>query len=264
MNNSPAEILAALLIANNIFGDPEDVVLDWPIYINDLPDKKGAKIVPDNCAAIFDMEGVKDGRLMTGENIKHRGVALQVRSRLSADGWVAITRAEEFLEMVFGLVVTITTNTYTLKNISQTGPAMFVGLEEGNKQRAMHVVNFNTTIERGGSGSDMIGTRRIVEVFTASHTVTNNESGNFLVANGTAPLVFTLPPWSEGLSFEFKNNVAFNMTVLPVGGDKLQAMGGLYGVATNRAEIGGKIQVLADVGGTWSVETLEGSEWNLV
>lgn len=266
MNNSPAEIIAALLIANDIFGDPEAPVLDWPLYINDLPDKKGTKIVPDNCAAIFDMEGVKDGRLMTGENIKHRGVAIQVRSRRSADGWVIITQAEEFLERVFGQVVSISTNNYTLKNISQTGPAMLAGLEEGNKQRAMHVVNFLTTIEVGGSGSPDIvttsGARRIIRTYTADHAVLQTESNYALVGNGAGPITFTLPPWQEGLTFEFYNNTAFLMTVATSGSDKLKNYSGLWDMAAS-AEGGSKIQVVATVAGTWAVETLEGSEWDL-
>ena len=72
---SPAAILSQYLIDAGVFTDPS-IASAWPLYISHLPDDDN---VEDNAAAIYDSPGIKDGRLMAGRTIEHRGVQLILR-----------------------------------------------------------------------------------------------------------------------------------------------------------------------------------------
>lgn len=263
MNDSPATIISEILFAANLFGRPTALPLDWPLYLGFVPDKVG---IPDEIAAIFDTEGVKDGRLMSGKNILHHGVQILTRSLARRVGYEKLAAVEALIEQLSRTSVMVGSNTYMVVNVSQTSPILSLGHEEGDKRRSLYTINALCTItDEAGGGPVPVpttGARRTIVRYTTDHTVTADESNYVLVANGTAPLAFTLPTWDEGLTYEFFNNVGFPMQIRTSSGDKFKAAGALWDTFTGGTS-GDKIQMVATVAGVWAVETLEGSDWDM-
>ena len=144
MQYSPAEVIAEFLIAEGIFTRTSDDS-DWPLYVSYMPDDDE---LPDDLAVIYDTEGVKDGRLMSGANVWHHGFQVQIRARSFQDGWMKATDAETSLASVARETVNMSSSSeYVLHNLSQTGPPMFFGLEGGTKRRNLIALNALATIE---------------------------------------------------------------------------------------------------------------------
>jgi len=70
INNPPADVMAEYLVAQGLFTDPSKGKA-WPIYLTHEPDAPTTK---DDVGTIYDTIGVKDGRVMSGENIFHFGI----------------------------------------------------------------------------------------------------------------------------------------------------------------------------------------------
>lgn len=144
MTNSPAKILAQHMISGGTLGDPGASSLSWPLYVGHMPDQTG---VPDNAAAIYDVEGLKDGRLMEGTTIFHYGVQVRIRSRTFDAGWTKIQAVATAADAIKQAQVVIGGNTYTIAGVSQVGPALFLGLEGGTKRRFLFTINMMATIK---------------------------------------------------------------------------------------------------------------------
>lgn len=141
--NSPAYIVAQYLINEGVLGDPLGTSLEWPLYHGHLPDHAG---LPDDVAATYDTEGVKDGRLMSGPNVVHHGLQVIVRALSSQEGWSKIHEVCAALEAINAAGVTIDSVDYTIVNVSQRGTIMSMGLEGGTKRRSLFSVNFTVTL----------------------------------------------------------------------------------------------------------------------
>lgn len=136
--SSPAEGIRDHLINATAFGDPESSSFTWPLYISFLPESGY-----DDAAAIYDTIGWKDGRQMDGLNVNHPGIQLKVRSRDYMGGWDRLKVACEILEGI----TSITVAGLTIVNVSQQGPQLFLGLEEGTKRRNLFTANFLVSLE---------------------------------------------------------------------------------------------------------------------
>lgn len=142
--HSPASVISAWLIESGVFTAPTDND-DWPVYIGIMPDGRG---VPDDCAAIYDSPGLKDGRLMgSGLNILHHGIQIRLRARVYADGW---EKGQEITEALAAATlqnqVVLEGYTYSLQNVSQQETLIPVGYEESPPRRALFTVNYLATL----------------------------------------------------------------------------------------------------------------------
>ena len=142
---SPSSILAEYIIETLATMTLPTDGDDWPLYVNHLPDGRGVK---DNCGAIFDTTGLKDGRLMEGGVPMHFGISLQIRALTDQVGFAKIEDIAADMDMVISEEITIDGNDYLLQNISRTSPVIPLGLEEGTRRRFLHTINFLATIKK--------------------------------------------------------------------------------------------------------------------
>lgn len=110
----------------------------WPIFVTTLPDGRG---VDDDCLAVLDTAGQKDGRIMDGEVIMKRGVQILVRSKTNSSGWRKSEAVARRLDLVRNESVTISTDTFKLLSITRRGDILQMGQEEGTKQRWLFSIN---------------------------------------------------------------------------------------------------------------------------
>ncbi len=139
---SPARILSAYLIAQGKFVAPASS--PWPLYIASMPDTDN---VESNLGVIYDTDGVKDGRLMAGENIIHEGVQVRVRAEDYNAGHNKAREVEELFETTVRESVTIETVEYMIESISQTSSIIPLGPEDGTTRREIFTINFLATIK---------------------------------------------------------------------------------------------------------------------
>lgn len=142
MIHSPATVLHDYLIEQGTFGDPDASSLVWPLYISYMPDDQGINDV----GAIYDVDKVKDGRHMAGDNVFHHIIQIRIRSQIFPDGWTKTEAVRAKLESVLRTVAIVDGTPYTLQNISQEGGPFYLGLEEGTKRRHLFSMNFLATI----------------------------------------------------------------------------------------------------------------------
>ncbi len=146
MIDSAATIVSELLFTASLFDRYTDDPLVWPLYIGYLPDKKE---IPDEAAAIYDTEGAKDGRLMTGKNILHYGIQILARSLVRRDGYAKLAAVEAYLEGLSRVSVLVGGSggrEYLVVNVSQQSPILDLGHEEGDKRRSLYTLNALCTI----------------------------------------------------------------------------------------------------------------------
>jgi len=143
INNPPADVMAEYLVAQGLFTDPSKGKA-WPIYLTHEPDAPTTK---DDVGTIYDTIGVKDGRVMSGENIFHFGIQVRVRAQQYLDGWQKARDVVADLETVKNVEVLVEESVYTLVNISQTSQVLFIGLDESTKRRNLFTVNFLATLK---------------------------------------------------------------------------------------------------------------------
>ena len=114
----------------------------WPLYISSMPDGND---VPDNCGAVYDMIGTKDGRLMNGPVVRHYGIQLVIRCSDYQTGWVKIEDILAALDVVNNLALDISTEVYFIENISQKGTTSYLR-EEGTKRRFLFTANIEIAV----------------------------------------------------------------------------------------------------------------------
>lgn len=117
----------------------------WPLYISHLPDDKD---VADNCGAIYDTTGVKDGRLMSGEVPQHFGIQIMIRSLGNQAGYVKIEDVAADMDAVLNVELSLDSGDYIIQNVSRTSPVISLGIEGGTKRRFRFTVNFLMTIKK--------------------------------------------------------------------------------------------------------------------
>ena len=141
---SPAIILANYLIAQTTFTDPADNDV-WPLYISSMPDGKN---VESDVGTIYDSTGLKDGRLMTGENILHFGIQVRIRAANYNDGYNQALIVTDLFEAIDKVTVTVDSVDYFIQSVTQSTVIVPLGPEENStKRQELFTVNFLATIK---------------------------------------------------------------------------------------------------------------------
>jgi len=102
--------------------------------------------VPDNCGAIYDTTGLKDGRQMNGPVIRHYGIQLRIRSVDYQTGWIKIEDISSDLDTLSS-EYTVNSIVYTIRNVSRTSPIVALGMEPGTARRFHFTMNYLVTIK---------------------------------------------------------------------------------------------------------------------
>lgn len=225
--HSPAHIVARYLIAEAAATDPDDDDA-WPVFIGHMPDSDA---VPDNCIAVYDTEGLRDGRLMrTGAVVVHPGLQVRIRSRSHTTGWSKAIEVWELLQLVNRTEVWVPEDVgnraYTIQNLSQDGPPLALGVEPGTKRRNLFTLNYLATLNEEG-----LMLTGLVE--TVAHDVDASLAAaaleNYFHTNsgaGTDPIRLELPPAADGLSGWFVQIDPGDFEVAPPAGETLSWSGG--------------------------------------
>ena len=120
-SHSPADVLRHALIQAGL-GTLPSANGEWPIYTDHLPDK------PDNAICTYDTTGVADGRLMSGQTIRHPGWQVRLRGKTTRAAWVKAREVQRTLDTLRELTVAIAGETYTVASITQTSDVVSLGL----------------------------------------------------------------------------------------------------------------------------------------
>ncbi len=143
---SPAYILAQYIV--DVLGLMGETTEDtWPLYVNHLPDDRSSS-VEDNCGAIYDTTGVKDGRLMEGPVPQHFGIQLRIRSLGNQAGYVKIEGIAAAMDEVVRVELSLSSGDYVIQNVSRTSPVVPLGIEGGTKRRFLFTINFLVTMRK--------------------------------------------------------------------------------------------------------------------
>jgi len=141
---SPATILATYIIEQALMSNPVEEA-DWPLYISYMPDSSDVKT---NCGAIYDVPGLKNGRLMSGTVIQHYGVQLKLRSDDYITGWAKMESIVTNLDTIHNVEVEITSGeNYQISNVTRVEPIAPLGIEKGTKGRRLFVNDFLVTVK---------------------------------------------------------------------------------------------------------------------
>jgi hypothetical protein len=136
--NSPADVIAQLLIEMGLVTDPTLVPLQaWPVYVDVEP------TTPDSCVTVKDTEGKDDGRTMTdGERHQHHGFQVRVRSAAPPIGFVKANAIAVALDQqVNQALVTLGSHTFIVYEITRTGDVLPIGKDTPNSKRSVFTVN---------------------------------------------------------------------------------------------------------------------------
>lgn len=143
--NSPAEIVAKLLTAQNLVTEPPapgSQASSWPVYYSAEPQ------APDNLVVIYDTQGRSAGRVMQGERQGFYGLQVMVRATSHAVGWEKIDAIRKAMdEDMYDESVTIDSNVYVIHSFDTSGDIMALGKEQNGK-RSLFTVNFLTSIRK--------------------------------------------------------------------------------------------------------------------
>ena len=124
MNDSPAQILREHLIQAGLIEDENGAT--WPSYFDHMPSGKDKQEV----VSIHNAVGLKDGRLMTGEEIEHPGIQIRVRARAYATGYQKLSAiADELSNISQRLLVMSAISSYNISSVSRTSPVLPLGVE---------------------------------------------------------------------------------------------------------------------------------------
>lgn len=140
---SPAAVLADYIIVSLAKMTSPSSAGTWPLYISSMPDEND---VPDNCGAIYDTTGLKDGRQMNGPVIRHYGIQLRIRSTDYQTGWIKIEDISSDLDTLSS-EYTVNSIVYTIRNVSRTSPIVALGMEPGTARRFHFTMNYLVTIK---------------------------------------------------------------------------------------------------------------------
>lgn len=139
---TPSLILATYLRATGLLTDPV-AASTWPLYIGYLPDSVGVK---NNAAVLYDAPGTKNGRLMSGEVIRHLGIRLVVRAVGYVDGWTKMEAVVQDIDTIKNEDVVIVDQTYRIFSVTRIAPVAPVGMESGTKERHLFENNLLMTV----------------------------------------------------------------------------------------------------------------------
>ncbi len=141
---APALILATYIRAQGLMATPA-AGATWPLYVSRMPDTSDT---PTNCGVLYDVAGVKDGRIMSGgEVIQHFGIRLRIRCSAHITGWVKAEAIANNLDSVQNEALAVGGNNYQISNVSRVGLIVALGNEPGTKERALFECNFLVTIK---------------------------------------------------------------------------------------------------------------------
>ena len=136
---SPAVLIRSVMQYYGNASFPQDN-LAWPAYISAMPD---GNTVMDECIALYDMEGMKEGREMNTGNVFERyRVQVKVRSRDYQTGWERLANIIQTLDAVNCLGLDAIEYIYYLPVVSR-GLPVSLGPEPGMKRRFYFTVNLN-------------------------------------------------------------------------------------------------------------------------
>ena len=143
ISDSPAVILAQYLRDAGLFVDPDESG-DWPLYIASTPDGKN---IQDDVGTVYDTTGVKDGRLMAGQNIFHYGIQIRIRCVVYTEGYTKAKTVAANLSTLRSEEVVLEGNTYQIKNAQATSAIIPLGNEPGSKRRELLTMNYLLTLK---------------------------------------------------------------------------------------------------------------------
>ena len=142
MNHSPVEVLRAALIEGLCGTSPSQTPGGaWPIFVSHLPE------TPDNAICVYDTAGVKDGRLMSGETIKHPGFQVRVRATGYANGFAQIEQIAIYLDTLHQEAVVVDGDSYRIVAVTQTSGPVSIGQEPDGKRREGLTLNGTITVQ---------------------------------------------------------------------------------------------------------------------
>jgi hypothetical protein len=148
MSASLAQRLVQWLVDEEIGWDPDaDEVAnpkaDWPIFLGNMPDNER---IPDQAIAVYDTNGLKDGRLMEGPTIRHPGFQIRVRAMDYGVGWQKAQTIEAKLDTLSRVTVQVDGEPYSIKVVSQTGSILVLGQEPEGRRRQGFTINGTATL----------------------------------------------------------------------------------------------------------------------
>jgi len=142
--DSVSKIVQDLLVVRTL-GTIPNVAGTWPVYRANQPD------VPDDMIAVFESQGVRQGRHMIGGAYKERAAfQVMVRSnnydtgdKKAAD--IAIDLIES-LPVIYILTTAVTLNQYRIDSISKASGPIPLGKETTVSKRYLFSINFTMSI----------------------------------------------------------------------------------------------------------------------
>lgn len=150
--HAPGEVVRALLIQLGV-GSDGITYLDWPIFIDEEPDK------PDNCITIEEIQGKLDGvHQPTGETIEHYGFHISIRCVRTTTGTASqipgyrIARNKvdqvcvQLSQNVAQLILTLDNIQYLISGCLQLSSADPLGKARNNSGRYRFTVDYQITI----------------------------------------------------------------------------------------------------------------------
>ncbi len=139
---SPASILAAYIRSQGTMSDPADSIV-WPLYVSYLPDE-----TETNAGAVYNTQGIKDGRLMEGSVIQHYGLQVKVRSDVHNTGWTKAEDISNDLDLIYREEIEVDSKDYLIHSVNRVGSIIALGTEPGTKKRQLFTINFLVTLNR--------------------------------------------------------------------------------------------------------------------
>ncbi len=113
---------------------------EWEAFIGFMPD------MPMDCIGVFDTQGTTDGRLMSGQQIEHQGIQIQVRGPSHKTAWHRVQAITAALDIQFNVSVAGESGaTYLVINVSRKGAIIPTGVDVKDGKRR-HYFTINATV----------------------------------------------------------------------------------------------------------------------
>lgn len=133
--HSPAQIVAALLVAKGLGTDPAGGGA-WPVFHAGEPQS------PDQVLTVYDTTPKDDGRSqLSGEVFQHYGFQCRIRAATHAAGWAKAAAVRTALDQsVYYAHVTVDGTEYLIEGVSGTN-VLTLGKESPSSKRSLFTVN---------------------------------------------------------------------------------------------------------------------------
>ena len=136
---SPAQVVHAFLKAQGAVQNTNQKA-DWWAVI-------GKRVTePDNAVFVYDTTGIKDGKLMTGDQIVHHGIQVVVRGFPYTKAYTKAQDVIRLLSAAARVAVVVGAETVTLCSFTLTSPVMHLG-QENDQVREMFSLNGTVTLQ---------------------------------------------------------------------------------------------------------------------